>query len=197
MNEITKDTQDKSARIIGSAFEAFRLYGVKRVSMADIAQGAGMSRAALYLHFRNKEDIFASLVANYFAQAAEVMEAELAAASTPTEALRAAFRAKVAPPYDQLLESPHGPELLDAKANVNAETIAAGNARLVSVFARWVATGRADGTLSVSTIGDGDEETARVILAAVHGVIEGARSYAGLLDDLDRLALLMGRALAA
>ena len=51
-----------------------------------------MSRAALYLHFRNKEDIFASLVANYFEQAAEVMEAELAAASTPTEALRAMDR---------------------------------------------------------------------------------------------------------
>ncbi len=195
MNDNTQSTQDKSARIIGAAFEAFRLYGFKRVSMADIARGADMSRAALYLHYRNKEDIFASLVADYFTRTAQAMERALAEAPDATTGLRNALRAKVAPPFDLLVESPHGPELLDAKANVNADIVAEGDARLVSVLTVWIATGLKDDTLTLGDVGGSAREVARIILSAVHGVFDAAETYDALRADLDRLAALFGRAL--
>ncbi|HBZ45450.1 MAG TPA: TetR/AcrR family transcriptional regulator [Maritimibacter sp.] len=192
MTDLSPNTNDKTARIISASFEAFRLYGFKRVSMADIAKGAGMSRAALYLHFRNKEDIFASLVADYFARTAQVMEEALRDAPDAQSALKAAFAAKVAPPFDALLNSPHGPELLDAKAEVSGEIVAEGDAKLVSVLTVWLATGLTDGSL---TLGASAREVARVILAAVHGVVDGATEYTTLRDDLDRLAVMFARAL--
>src|SRR5581483_4919217 len=47
--------------ILAAAFARFTHYGFRRTSMEDIADEAGVSRAALYLHFRNKEELFRSL----------------------------------------------------------------------------------------------------------------------------------------
>ena len=101
--------------ILGAAFEAFRLYGFRRTSMEDIARGAGMSRAALYLHYRNKEDIFRSLAGYYYDAAEQAISAELRDARPVAEALQAAFRAQAGELFEALLTSPHGDELLDTK----------------------------------------------------------------------------------
>ena len=52
------DKFEKRARILDAALTKFSAYGFARTSMADIAKSADMSRPALYLHFRNKEEIF-------------------------------------------------------------------------------------------------------------------------------------------
>lgn len=57
-----------------AAFETFRAYGFRRTSMEDIAKAAGMSRAALYLHFRNKEDIQRSMTVAYYDSVASKVE---------------------------------------------------------------------------------------------------------------------------
>ena len=54
---MTTDTP-KSQQILDAALAVFCRYGYRKTSMLDIAQAAGMSRAALYLHFKNKEDVF-------------------------------------------------------------------------------------------------------------------------------------------
>jgi AcrR family transcriptional regulator len=54
----TADPAEKRSRILEAALEKFSAYGIARTSMADIAAAADMSRPALYLHFRNKEEIF-------------------------------------------------------------------------------------------------------------------------------------------
>lgn len=53
----------KKLHIVETALEVFFKYGYKRVSMNEIAEVAGISRAGLYLYFKNKEDLFnASIV---------------------------------------------------------------------------------------------------------------------------------------
>ena len=54
MTSVSEDS--KTAAILKSAFQAFATYGFKKTSMDDIAKGAGMSRPAVYLHFKNKSD---------------------------------------------------------------------------------------------------------------------------------------------
>jgi AcrR family transcriptional regulator len=53
---------EKKQHIMTAAAEVFTRYGFKKASMQDIADAAMMSRAALYLHFRNKDDLFRSLM---------------------------------------------------------------------------------------------------------------------------------------
>ena len=60
--QLLPSADEKSARILNAALSVFALYGYRRASMEDIAKAAGMSRAAIYQHFRNKEDIHHTLI---------------------------------------------------------------------------------------------------------------------------------------
>ena len=68
-------TDTKIQAILAAAWAGFSAYGFRKTSMDDIARGAGMSRPALYLHFKNKEAIFRSLVESYYAEAAREVAA--------------------------------------------------------------------------------------------------------------------------
>jgi TetR/AcrR family acrAB operon transcriptional repressor len=45
-------------RILDAAEEVFHSNGVARTSLADIADAAGVTRGAIYWHFKNKSDLF-------------------------------------------------------------------------------------------------------------------------------------------
>jgi AcrR family transcriptional regulator len=48
--------------ILNAATSAFLRYGFRKTSMDDVARSAGFSRQGLYLHFANKELLFAGVV---------------------------------------------------------------------------------------------------------------------------------------
>lgn len=66
-----------------AALETFYRKGIARTSLNEIAQAAGVTRGALYWHFKNKEDLFDALfqricddIENYIAQDAANAEGE-------------------------------------------------------------------------------------------------------------------------
>jgi AcrR family transcriptional regulator len=48
--------------ILDTSAKLFSQHGYKEVSIRDIAQACGMTNAALYYHFRNKEDLFLAML---------------------------------------------------------------------------------------------------------------------------------------
>ncbi len=48
-------------RLIDAAEALFRERGVTRTSLADVATGAGMTRGAVYWHFKDKADLFRAM----------------------------------------------------------------------------------------------------------------------------------------
>ena len=48
-------------RILDAAEAVFHARGVARPSLADIAEAAGVTRGAIYWHFKNKSDLFAAM----------------------------------------------------------------------------------------------------------------------------------------
>ena len=106
--------------------------------MEDIAPGAGLSRSALYLHFRNKEDVFRSLVEYHFLAARERVDEALGMRGRPGEVLAAALAALDGEEVKALLASPHGAELLDTRNSTSAEVAAAGEAEIAGQIARWL-----------------------------------------------------------
>jgi AcrR family transcriptional regulator len=48
--------------ILDTSAKLFSQYGYKEVSIRDIAQACGMTNAALYYHFKNKEDLFLAML---------------------------------------------------------------------------------------------------------------------------------------
>ena len=164
-------TQDpRRLAILKAAFEAFSSYGFRRTSMEDIARAAGMSRAALYLHYRNKEDIFRSLTQFYYDDAVAQVAGVLAQDLPPDQALDRAFSAQGGQIFAALLESPHGEELLDTKYAHGADIATAGEARLVTVYADWLARQAAGGRVSLTLSGGEAQALAATMMAALHGL---------------------------
>ncbi len=132
---------ERQDAILDAAFHAFSTYGFRRTSMEDIAQGAAISRSALYLHFRNKDDIFKSLAKRYFEDAASAVAAVLANPNRPAaEALAAAFLAYDGKFMEVVLGTPHGAELLEAGHLISADLVSDGEARIRDLLENWLNT---------------------------------------------------------
>lgn len=63
-----KDTKEK---ILTSALRLFARQGYDAVSVSDIASELGITKGALYKHYKNKQDIFDSIVKRMYAADAE------------------------------------------------------------------------------------------------------------------------------
>ncbi len=184
----------RRATILGAAFDTFCRYGFRRSSMDDIARAAGLSRAALYLHFANKQDIYRSLIQQYFI----VTETRAAAALRPgmpaDAALAAFFAAKAGPELETMLASPHGQELLDANAATAADIVHSGEARIAAILADWL---RAETVAGRIVLPDTAEDTANTLVAALAGLKSPGTGINGFRNGANRLARLAGRGLAA
>jgi AcrR family transcriptional regulator len=181
---------DKQDAILNAAFQAFSSYGYRRTAMDDIARCAGISRSALYLHWRNKEDIFRSLAVRYFEEAQRDMTRALAQPGQSLEAaLMAGFVAKDGKFMAAVLTTPHGAELLDAGFAVTGDVAAAGEVLLAGVLADWLR-----GLALPEGIGTADE-VAVSILQAVKGLKTSVRTMEAYRAGQQRLARLFARAI--
>ncbi|MFN4155623.1 MAG: TetR/AcrR family transcriptional regulator [Paracoccaceae bacterium] len=182
---------ERQDMILDAAFHAFATYGYRRTTMDDIARGVGLSRSALYLHYRNKEDVFRSLVEQYVAQAIVAMEAALMApGQTPEQALIAAFAAKDGKLMDVVLGTPHGSELMDAGVSVTRDLIDQAEAQKIALLSRWLAAlPMADG------IGP-PEAVARTIMVSAMGLKFPGQTPEGYRQGQRQLARLFARAVA-
>jgi AcrR family transcriptional regulator len=84
-------TSDTHRRIQQAALELFTEQGYERTSLREIAERLGVTKAALYYHFRAKEDILTALFEEWIGPVTEVIEWALAAPpclATKQEALR-------------------------------------------------------------------------------------------------------------
>lgn len=182
--------QDRQDAIIGAAFRAFATYGFRRTSMDDIARGAGLSRTALYVHYRNKDDIFRTLTKRHLEIAiADVTAAFAKPGQTGEEALLAAFQAKNGAFMDVVLGTPHGGELLDAVFETSADLANAGEGQLTRLFADWL------GKQQIADDLGGPEKVAQTIMAALKGLKTSAHTLEDYQSGQARLARIFARAL--
>ena len=187
---LTAPPADKQDAVLDAAFHTFAAYGFRRTTMEDIARAAGMSRTALYLHFRNKDDIFRSLTERYFEGAVHDMAAALGRSDqTPAEALLAAFRAKDGKFMDVVLGTPHGRELLEAGSSISADIAEAGEARMADSLTAFFA--RHQIAPGVGTA----EELSQTLKAALKGLKFSTMTLADHRAGQARLAALFGMAL--
>ena len=181
--------------ILKAAFEAFSTYGYRRTSMEDIARASGMSRAALYLHYRNKEDIFRSLAQFYYDDAVAQVRAVLARDLPLQETLTLAFEAQTGQIFEALLSSPHGDELLDTKYASSADIAQAGEAELVAVYAGWLDLQASTGRATLAVAGGDATALAATMMAALHGLKAPMPAPAAYRAAAALLAAVFARAL--
>ena len=79
---------DTRQRIQTVALELFAEQGYDKTSLREIAERLDVTKAALYYHFKSKEDIVASLVEDYFGQIDELVAWGRTQPRTPKSAPR-------------------------------------------------------------------------------------------------------------
>ena len=66
--------RDTRARVQQVALELFAEQGYERTSLREIAERLSVTKAALYYHFKSKEDIVHSFTDDYFAEIDDLLE---------------------------------------------------------------------------------------------------------------------------
>ena len=57
-----EDAQKTREQLLDAAETVFHRKGVSKTSLNDIAEEAGLTRGALYWHFKNKHDVFEAML---------------------------------------------------------------------------------------------------------------------------------------
>ena len=178
--------------LLDAAHAAFARTGFRRTSMEDVAREAGVSRAALYLHFRNKEEIFRSLSERLHREALAGAEAALAEGGPIGERVLRALEAKGLRFLEIVAATPHGAELVETSSRVCGDIAAAKEERFAKLLADALRRAGADGELALERAGLSAAAAAELLVQASRGVKASAASpaaYRRRLADLVRVLL--------
>lgn len=189
MAEPSDETRQNA--ILNSAFQAFSAYGFRKTSMDDIARGAGMSRPAVYLYYKNKDAIVRCMTRHHYAEKIEAVGLALKAGGTVPEIVARAVGAQTIG-MAAILSSPHGLEMLDTSKSTASDIVAEGEAALADLYAEWLAREKAAGRVRLP---DGPGETARTITAAMKGIKMTASNAEEFERRIAQLADLIGAGL--
>jgi len=184
----------KRARLLDAAKAVFARYGFKRASMADIAAEAGVSRPALYLWFRSKQDVLRSL-------AEQLRELALAGATAGWiegrvfEAnLEAMILGKDLDFFQLLHASPHGAEILTADEALTAEISRDLDRKFRGLMARRIRAAADAGQIGLAAVDDDADALASIVAISVKALIGEAEDEEAFRRGVRRLARLTAAA---
>jgi AcrR family transcriptional regulator len=146
---ITKKGQSKQKLVFDAAANVFAQYGFRRTSMNDIASAAGISRPALYLIFKNKQELFRQLAAHLQNHAIDQAISALGEEGEISVRLVNAILAYEAIYYEPIAQSPHGAEIIDINLSIAADLMQKGHTRLVRTLADAIDEASARGEIKL------------------------------------------------
>ena len=89
MRKTRKEALETRERLLDAAERVFRVRGVSRTSLAELATAAGVTRGAVYWHFKNKAGVFRAMCDRATSPfAAMIEQARATAAADPLATLR-------------------------------------------------------------------------------------------------------------
>lgn len=158
------------SRVLDSSLAVFCRYGFQKTTMQDIATAAGMSRAALYLHFKNKEDVFRSGSIRAHSQVMDEVAAQLAGPGSVMDRVEAALVAYFAGLMEEITASPHGPELFDATTELVGDLARQARVNLIQLIAAQLNQADEDGEIDLARVTVSSDELAGFLVAAIDGL---------------------------
>lgn len=187
---MSEESTEKRLKALKAAQTAFSRYGFKRTSMDDIAKLAGMSRPALYILFRNKQDVFRSLSEHLQMTALEAAEAALVTEKPFVERLRDAILVKEEMLFQIVSESPHGEELFDTNTEIAADVTERTRTRFQQSLAGAIQHAADALEIDIDRVGMPPDRLAALLLAGIHGLktpLPDGRELRRKLTDLVKL----------
>lgn len=98
---VAAEPQVVRTRILEEATRLFMAYGYNGISMREIAEAVGVSKAGLYYHFKDKEDLFLAILHDALRRMEQVVAQARAASPRTRGQIEALVRGLLAEPADQ------------------------------------------------------------------------------------------------
>ncbi|WFE91084.1 TetR/AcrR family transcriptional regulator [Roseibium porphyridii] len=103
---------ERDIKIVETALQLFAHYGVKKTTMSEIANAAGVARQSLYNAYDGKEDLIYGALEHRARVSASSIVAECSDLESVGERLDVAFKYLVLKPCEIMLQVPHREEIL-------------------------------------------------------------------------------------
>jgi TetR/AcrR family transcriptional regulator of autoinduction and epiphytic fitness len=116
----------KKNKILTAARSVFLRYGFRRVTMNDIAEAAVVSRPALYLLFKSKEEIFIGVYLQWVDETLAEIERTMATATTSQKKMERAFEIWAVRPFEVMMNSPEAKELMECSLGFARDSLSQG-----------------------------------------------------------------------
>lgn len=126
---------ERRRRVLDAGLATFVRFGLRRTTMADIAQAAGMSRPSLYQLFDSKDAIFAAVLRDMGDRALASIAAALPAQRDKRDRLRLVIEQWCVAGYALASTSPEASELVDASNDAAPEVMNAIYSQVESIIA--------------------------------------------------------------
>ena len=182
--------------ILTAALERFGHYGFRRTSMEDIAQQAGISRAAVYLHFRNKEEVFRALARDLHERAVAAAESASRRATPASERIERTLAAKLGAFFEIVHGTAHASELIDENSRLCGDISAEFRERHLKLLRALIEVAAKEGELAPARAGLTAAAAAELLLDSAKGLEMSAgetttpAAYQRRLSQLVRVVVL-------
>lgn len=183
----TSMNQPKKSKITASARSVFLRYGYKRVNMNDIAEAAGISRAALYLIFKSKEDVFIGVFLEWLEESLAEIERAMASIEKPEEKLACAFEIWTVRPFEMVVTSPEARDLIECNFGFAQSSLSHGYKKFEATILPVIDSLAESNALRLQML---PERTAHVLASAVRGFKQTATTPDELRQLIKELLVL-------
>jgi AcrR family transcriptional regulator len=156
--------------ILTGALRCFVRQGYRRTALDRVAREAGISRAALYLHFPNKQTLFRALVGELHAQTLEEAARAAAGPGSLADRLTAALASKSGRFFDLLRSSEHAEEFVDENHRLCGDLSGKAAAKHARLLTGMLAKAAAAGEISLGAAGLSAAQAAELLLATADGI---------------------------
>jgi AcrR family transcriptional regulator len=165
-----KTLDEKRDMMIAAAWKLFEQFGFRRVSMDDIAKAVGVSKGAIYLYFKSKEEIFIAVTESNLRAPLEAARRAAAEPGGLEARLVNVLMSKIGIQYSSLYQSKAASELIEAAYHVAAESIDADfkafHKLLASIFNDSIDAGE----IALKPLGLSASEVAYLFIESSHGI---------------------------
>jgi AcrR family transcriptional regulator len=159
---IVSMSDERTTRILDAAYVCFVRHGVRRTTMEDIAQEAGMSRPAVYQYLRGKDEVFQRLGARICSEALAQARAESGGEGTLTQRLDRTLATRLDLPQRLARDTPHAADLWTPSLD------RAFTAALVEIVVRMIVDATVEVGVALSE--EHAREVAELLVALVRGL---------------------------
>ncbi len=111
----------RRTKILQTARWCFLNFGFAKTSFEDIAKRANISRTLLYRTFKDKEDVFTAVFADWLVARHPEAQKAAAGSGSPYERLLTVCQVMVVEPYADMVGAPMGGEFFDACERIDPD----------------------------------------------------------------------------